>query len=69
MKTTLTDRENKALRLVNCGTRLTEFGNVLVSRAATQLLQAGLIRQAPQKWIAYELTTSGSAALNANCSR
>ena len=61
-------RELQALRLVNCGTGmgLTAHANALVSRQAAKLLAAGLIRYAPEKWIAYEPTPKGLAVLAAN---
>ena len=65
---TVTERELQALRLIDCGTRmrLTQHGNVLVSRQAKALMSRGLIRQAPESWIAYEPTAAGLRVLAAN---
>ena len=60
----MSSQELQALRLINSGSRMTELGNVLVSRQAQNLLCAGLIQRAPQKWIAYELTTAGAVVLS-----
>ena len=59
-------KQIQALRLVNCGTmmRLTAHGNALVSHQASSLLAAGLIKYAPERWIAYDLTPAGRAALD-----
>lgn len=61
----LTNQQEQALRLVDCGRRmrLTHLGNSLVSRQAKWLLAANLIREAPARWVAYELTSEGKAAL------
>lgn len=62
----LSEKQVQALRLVDCGTRmrLTHHGNTLVSRQAKSLTDAGLIRQAPERWIAYELTEKGRRVLD-----
>lgn len=61
----LTQNAVRALRLIESGARLTEHGNVLLSREADQLARAGLIKQAPHRWIAYALTAGGAEALRA----
>jgi hypothetical protein len=62
---TLTAKQEQAIRLIDCGTRarLTHLGNTLVSRQAASLLSAGLIKHAPERWIAYDLTPLGKKAL------
>lgn len=61
----LSENQLRALRLVDCGTRmrLTHRGNVVVSQAAPKLRALGLIREAPERWIAYELTETGKLEL------
>jgi hypothetical protein len=61
----LNERELQALRMIDNGTRmrLTHHGNVLVSRQAKRLRELGLIRQAPESWIAYEPTSMGKRVL------
>lgn len=61
----ITPRQLQALRLVDCGTgmRLLDAANVLVSAQARKLQSMGLIRQAPEKWIAYEPTAEGHRVL------
>lgn len=61
----LTEKQVQALRLIDCGTRmrLIELGNVLVSAQAKSLRSIGLIREAPERWIAYELTRDGERVL------
>lgn len=63
----LTDKQVQALKLTDHGTRmrLTHLGNVLLSRQAKSLRDAGLIKEAPESWIAYELTARGKEALAA----
>lgn len=63
--TDLNEKQVQALRLIDCGTRsrLTHLGNALVSAQATGLRTLGLIREAPERWIAYDLTPAGRAVL------
>lgn len=60
------EKQLRALALVDCGThmRLLHAGNVLVSQNAKALLAKGLIREAPERWIAYELTDAGRRVLD-----
>ena len=56
------ENEIRALRIIgSCGkhTQLTHQANVLVSHEAKSLLAAGLIQYAPEKWVAYKLTSAG----------
>lgn len=64
----MNEKQLQALRLIDCGTRmrLTHLGNTLVSRQAKALREAGLIREAPESWIAYEPTPAGRAVIDAN---
>lgn len=59
--TSVTWAMRKALLLIDNGTnaRLTDVGNVLVSRQAKALRDAGLIEEAPERWSAYRLTAAG----------
>lgn len=64
----LSEKQDQALRLIDCGTRmrLTHLGNTLVSRQAKSLRELGLIREAPERWISYDLTPAGKSALSAS---
>jgi hypothetical protein len=61
----LSEKQTQAIRLIDCGTRsqLTRRGNILVSAQATSLKVLGLIREAPERWIAYDLTPAGKRVL------
>ena len=59
----MNENQAKALRLIASGARLTDHGNAVVSREAGALLRNGLIGYAPHRWIAYELTAAGRAAI------
>ena len=63
------ERRIQALKLIKCGTgmRLTHLGNTLVSHQAPALRRDGLIKEAPERWIAYDLTAAGKAVLAAHC--
>jgi hypothetical protein len=65
MSSQLNEKQIQALRLIDCGTRmrLTHLGNTLVSRQAKSLRDLGLICAAPERWIAYDLTTAGKRAV------
>jgi hypothetical protein len=61
----LTEKQVQAIRLIDCGTRmrLTHLGNTLVSAQAPSLRKLGLICEAPERWVAYDLTAAGRRAL------
>jgi hypothetical protein len=50
-----------ALRLIGNGwnTKLTPFGNAIVSAQVQSLQRAGLIVQEPRRWMGYRLTAAG----------
>ena len=58
---TLNEHQLLALRLIGngWGTKITNYGNVLVSAQAQSLQRAGLIVQEPRRWIGYKLTAVG----------
>ena len=62
----MTHPAQKALNIIaECGarTRLTVFGNSLVSRYAAGLLARGLIARDPARWVGYRVTKAGLAQI------
>ena len=62
-------RKVQALKLIDCGrrTHLTDLASALVSRQVEALLEEGLIRHAPERWVGYELTRAGGQLLAVGC--
>jgi hypothetical protein len=58
----MSEKQIQALKLIATGTRLTEFGNALVSRQVNGLLASGLIKYAAG-WMGYAPTAAGRDAL------